>query len=419
MKKIVFLLFVVFLINSCAQNTQTVEELSTDKNSNYYYNLGMASLSSGNYAKAISDFKMAILKYPYNYKAYDKLAIAYANVNDFQNALKNINKAISIKPDYYQGLLDKANILELSGHKEEAIKVLNKCIDNDLCALKPEAYYNLALLYKNNASEYIKNLNLAVLYDRNFETAKQALAEAYVTSNQCSKKPIEQKVSWLLENQNNENANLLKAKCYIQAKDFKKAKDIINAITLNQNIKPIYKEKALSLLKQVILDESIANTSQKTPLISFGHEKKSNKSIKPTQGTKSAIKTKPNNAKNSSNITIKNPWVLLMPPNHYVSFAYMDIENLGESEDELIDAKSSISSAAQLHEIININGKSKMISVKSFDIKPKQTLSLKPNDKYILLIGLKHPLKLGEKINIWLYFKHAGVKTITAIVKKS
>lgn len=416
MKKHVFLFvfgfLLLFLISSCVQTPKAVEELSTDKNSEYYYNLGMAALSSQNYSKAIANFKMAILKYPYNYKAYDKLAIAYANVNDFKNALKNIDKALSIKPDYYEGLLDKASILELSGNTKEAIKTLNKCIDNDLCALKPEAYYNLALIYKNNPSKYIKNLNLAVLYDRNFEIAKYALAKAYVDYHQCSQKPIEYKVLMLLKDQNNEDANLLKAKCYIEAKDFKKARDIINTITLNQNTKPVYKKEALNLLKQIILEESLSNNLPKAPLVSFANEQ--NKPIKnPKNSPKENIKTKKH-----PNIIVKNPWVLLMPPNYHVSFAYMEIENIGNKEDELIGVDSSISSAAELHEVLHTKKGFKMVVVKSFKIKPKQTLYLKPNDKYIILIGLKHPLKVGEKITLWLHFKYAGNIKIIAVVRK-
>ncbi|MGC9286488.1 MAG: copper chaperone PCu(A)C [Hydrogenobaculum sp.] len=116
-------------------------------------------------------------------------------------------------------------------------------------------------------------------------------------------------------------------------------------------------------------------------------------------------------------IVIKDPWVRLMPPTSKVSAAYMKIENKGNSEDMLLWAKSSISKITQLHKTINSNGIMKMVRVKKFTIKPKQTLILKPGGYHIMLIGLKHPLKKGEKVTLWLKFKYSGIKKVVAPVE--
>lgn len=116
------------------------------------------------------------------------------------------------------------------------------------------------------------------------------------------------------------------------------------------------------------------------------------------------------------NIVIKDPWVRLMPPTSRVSAAYMKIENKGNSEDMLLWAKSSVSKITQLHKTINSNGIMKMVRVKKFEIKPKQTLILKPGSYHIMLIGLKHPLQKGEKVTLWLKFKYSGIKRVIAPV---
>ncbi len=116
-------------------------------------------------------------------------------------------------------------------------------------------------------------------------------------------------------------------------------------------------------------------------------------------------------------IVIKKPWVRLMPPTSHVSAAYMEIENKGNSPDTLISAKSSVSYITQLHETINKNGMSKMIRVRGLVIKPHQTFVLKPGGYHIMLIKLKHPLKAGGKVTLWLRFKHSGVKKIEAPVE--
>jgi len=257
---IAFLLFSIFSIYSCAQNTHIIEELS-NKNSEYYYNIGMAGLTAGNYAAAIANFKKAILKDPYYYKAYDKLALAYANVGDYKKALVNIDKALHIKPDYYQAILDKAIILQAEHKTKEAIDTLNKCIQNDYCSLRPQAYYQLANIYKSkgDTKDYIKNLNLAIIYDRDFNVAKFDLARAYVDNNMCSKPDIEEKVIYLIDSEkNNIGASsmpdmlLLKAKCYMEANKFKEASKLIRKILFNEDINQHYKDKAIELSKELI-----------------------------------------------------------------------------------------------------------------------------------------------------------------------
>lgn len=264
-----FLLILVSLY-SCAQNINTTEELS-NKNSTYYYNIGMAGLTAQNYAVAISNFKKAILKDPNNYKAYDKLAIAYANVDDEKEAIKNIDKALNIKPDYYQAILDKALILQSNKKTPDAVKTLNLCIKNDFCSLKPQAYYELANIYKttNNTKEYIKNLNLAILYDRNFDIAKFNLARAYIKNNMCSENNIKNKVLFLLNSQKNNKTYdnlLLKSKCYIQAKEFNKASKILQKIIFSSNIDKKYKTKAIKLSKELIILKYTNTNPQENPI---------------------------------------------------------------------------------------------------------------------------------------------------------
>ena len=116
-------------------------------------------------------------------------------------------------------------------------------------------------------------------------------------------------------------------------------------------------------------------------------------------------------------IVIKDPWVRLMPPTSKVSAAYMRIENKGDSKDVLLWAKSSVSKITQLHKTINSNGIMKMVRVKKFTINPKQTLVLKPGGYHIMLIDLKHPLKKGEKVTLWLKFKYSGIKKVVAPVE--
>ncbi len=254
------------LITSCAQSAHNVQELAY-KNSEYYYNEGMASMMAKNYADAIANFKKAILKDQNNYKAYDKLALAYASVDEYNRAIRNINRAMKINPNYYQAILDKAAILQADNQTTEAINTLNKCITNDYCNLKPQAYYQLANIYKSKGdiTDYINNLNLAILYYRDFSIARFDLAKAYVDNHMCRNETIEQKVMYLLNNQNtnSEYQNyleilLLKAKCYIEARKLQQATKLIQTILFKDNIPQQYKKQAINLSKKLIILEYMA-----------------------------------------------------------------------------------------------------------------------------------------------------------------
>jgi len=59
----------------------------------------------------------------------------------------------------------------------------------------------------------------------------------------------------------------------------------------------------------------------------------------------------------------------------------------------------------------------KMVRVRKFVIKPGQTIILKPGSYHIMLIDLKHPLKKGEKVTLWLKFKYSGMKKVIAPVE--
>jgi Tfp pilus assembly protein PilF len=266
----------------------------------------MAGLTAGNYAAAIANFKKAILKDPYYYKAYDKLALAYANVGDYKKALVNIDKALHIKPDYYQAILDKAIILQTEHKTKEAIDTLNKCIKNDYCSLRPQAYYQLANIYKSkgDTKDYIKNLNLAIIYDRDFNVAKFDLARAYVDNNMCSKPDIEEKVIYLIDSEkNNIGASsipdmlLLKAKCYMEANKFKEASKLIRKILFNEDINQHYKDKAIELSKELITLEYI-NKNTENPPISYAESTKENKPKNQNKVVTNSNQTKPINVQN-------------------------------------------------------------------------------------------------------------------------
>ena len=88
-------------------NYQKAVEFFTEAINNYkgdsdaYYFRGEANQGLGNHKKAIDDFKKSLTMDGIGYKANtnNMIGYSYIQLEDFENALKHLNKAISIKSD--------------------------------------------------------------------------------------------------------------------------------------------------------------------------------------------------------------------------------------------------------------------------------------------------------------------------------
>lgn len=97
--------------------------------------------------------------------------------------------------------------------------------------------------------------------------------------------------------------------------------------------------------------------------------------------------------------------------------AYLTLENKGSAADTLIAARSPAASSVEIHTMsMTADNVMRMREVGSLEIKSKEKITMQPGNGYhIMLIGLKAPLKAGDKLPLTLTFKNAG-KLETAII---
>lgn len=101
------------------------------------------------------------------YKAYTLKGIALCDTNlqnRFQDAIKNLDKALEIKPDYGYGLFNKAYALEKYAQYDEAIIWYNKALDVEKFVW---SYYGLSSIYgrRGDVENTVKYLKLAIDLD--------------------------------------------------------------------------------------------------------------------------------------------------------------------------------------------------------------------------------------------------------------
>jgi len=112
---------------------------------------------------------------------------------------------------------------------------------------------------------------------------------------------------------------------------------------------------------------------------------------------------------NAGSITIGNPWTRATPKGSTVAGAYMTISNKGSAPDRLVGGSSAVAGRFEVHSMTMDKGVAKMRPVEGgLEIKPGETVELKPGSFHVMLTGLKQPLEKGKKVKGTLEFEKAG-----------
>lgn len=87
---------------------------------------------------------------------------------------------------------------------------------------------------------------------------------------------------------------------------------------------------------------------------------------------------------------------------------YFTIRNNGDAVDKLTAVQTEAAQMATLHENVEENGVVSMRHLEAITIAPSQTFALSPKKTHVMLMGLKAPLKKGERLIVKLTFEKAG-----------
>ena len=108
-------------------------------------------------------------------------------------------------------------------------------------------------------------------------------------------------------------------------------------------------------------------------------------------------------------LQISQPWSRPWAWRATVAGAYLKITNNGTTPDRLVSGSSPVAGRFEVHEMTMDNGVMKMRPLKGgLEIKPGQSVELKPGSYHIMLLDLKQPLQKGEHLKGTLTFEKAG-----------
>ena len=116
----------------------------------------------------------------------------------------------------------------------------------------------------------------------------------------------------------------------------------------------------------------------------------------------------------ASPVSVTGVWVRATVPGQQEGAGYLTI--MSRVGDRLTGVSSPDAVEAMLHRSTSRGGMAGMEDVDGLVLPAGQTLRLEPRGMHVMLMGLKHPLVAGSRIELDLTFEHAGQMSVHAPV---
>lgn len=117
-------------------------------------------------------------------------------------------------------------------------------------------------------------------------------------------------------------------------------------------------------------------------------------------------------------LKIGHPWARPTVQGQMAGGGFLKIENTGKTADRLVSGSTAASERLELHTMVMEGDVMKMRQVDGIDIPPGATVELKPGSLHMMFMGLKAPLKEGDKVPVKLKFEKAGEVTVEVWVEQ-
>lgn len=116
-------------------------------------------------------------------------------------------------------------------------------------------------------------------------------------------------------------------------------------------------------------------------------------------------------------LKIGHPWTRATPAGAKVAGGYLSIQNTGSAADKFTGGSSEIAGRVEVHEMSMKDGVMTMRPLDAgVEIKPGETIALKPGGFHIMFLDLKRQLKQGERVKSTLTFEKAGTIEVEFVV---
>lgn len=114
-------------------------------------------------------------------------------------------------------------------------------------------------------------------------------------------------------------------------------------------------------------------------------------------------------AHSANGMIVEGAWTRATPPSARTAAGYMILRNMGDSDDRLIGVDSPVAASIEVHSMTMDGGIMRMRRLDApLPIAARGEVRLDPGGLHLMMMGLKTPLREGERIKLDLLFERAG-----------
>ncbi len=123
-------------------------------------------------------------------------------------------------------------------------------------------------------------------------------------------------------------------------------------------------------------------------------------------------------AARAGDIAVEQAWSRATPGGAKVAGGYLRIVNRGRQADRLVGGSLVAAGGFEVHESTNVDGVARMRPLeRGLEIRPGETVELKPGGLHLMFLDLKEPLREGQAVRGTLVFERAGTIEVTYQVR--
>ncbi|MCP4041181.1 MAG: copper chaperone PCu(A)C [Gammaproteobacteria bacterium] len=116
-------------------------------------------------------------------------------------------------------------------------------------------------------------------------------------------------------------------------------------------------------------------------------------------------------------LQIQDPWVRAAPPTVKVLAAYFALTNKDDAPRKIVRVSSPAFERVEIHRSIMQGDMAHMAHHEELTIPPNETVTLKPGELHLMLIGARKPLHRGDSVPITLSLQNGEEVIIHAPVR--
>jgi periplasmic copper chaperone A len=166
-----------------------------------------------------------------------------------------------------------------------------------------------------------------------------------------------------------------------------------------------------------VIQECADGREEWTEIPAAGQDPHSLKSPAPGVTIMAAAASGPASVKAGA-ITVEQPWSRATPAGAKVGGGYARITNAGSTPDRLVGGSFPLAGRVEVHEMSLDGTIMRMKPVTGgLEVKPGETVELKPGGYHLMFMDLKEPLKEGQSLKGTLVFEKAGTVEVTYTVR--